>query len=317
MAYNLRDILAGTGILVFCGTIALYFPVLGFACFMLLPLPMIFYRIKLGRKGAGIIGLIAVGVIHLAGSGHVVDLWLILCMIGLGFAMGGALVQNLSVEKTIAWPSALVWTGGLAALVLIGNTSASGPWEMISDYVRRNLEFTVGAYRTMDMPESTIESLTQSMDRIHFVIMGILPALTASGLLFAAWANLLLARVALKARRLPQPSFGPLNLWKAPEILVWAVIACGLLLWVADGIMAFMGANGLILLMLIYLFQGIAILSWYFERKQMPLFLRIMIYLLIAIQQVLALIVIGLGFFDTWADFRKMNAKPGDHAGPS
>ncbi len=317
MAHNPWDILAGTAVLVFFGAIALYFPILGFACFLLLPLPMIFYRIKLGRKGAGIIGMLAVAVIHITGSGHAVDLWLILCMIGLGFAMGEVMGQNLSVEKTIAYPSGVIWAAGLAALVIIGNTSASGPWEMISAYVRRNLELTAAAYKTMDMPESSIEMLTGSMDRIHYVIMGILPAMTISGLVFAAWANLLLSRMALKAGRLPWPEFGRLNQWKAPDALVWGAIVCALLLWIARGLPAFIGANGLILLMLIYMLQGLAIVSWYFERKKMPVLLRTLIYLLIAIQQVLALAVIGLGFFDTWADFRKTGAENEDSAGPS
>ena len=39
--------------------------------------------------------------------------------------------------------------------------------------------------------------------------------------------------------------------------------------------------------------------------------------LLIAIQQVLALVIIAVGFFDTWADFRRINIKPGDPAGRS
>ncbi|MBA2881788.1 uncharacterized protein YybS (DUF2232 family) [Desulfosalsimonas propionicica] len=315
--YNPRDILAGTGILALFGAVALYFPILGFACFLLLPLPMLLYRLKLGRKSAGIMAMLAVVVIQVSGPGHVVDLWLILCMIGLGFTMAEALVQNLSVEKTIGYPGALIWTAGLAALLFIGSFSASGPLEMISEYVRRNLELTAAAYETMEMPESSIRVLTESMDRIHYVIMGILPALTASGLIFAGWANLLIARAALRARQLPEPGFGRLNLWKAPDALVWAVIASALLLWVASGPLAFMGANALILLMLIYLFQGIAVISWYFEQKQMPLFLRVLIYVLIAIQQALALMVIGLGFFDTWADFRKINAAPGDHPDPS
>lgn len=317
MAYNPWDILAGTAILTFFGAIALYFPILGFACFMLLPLPVIFYRIKLGRKGAGIIGMIAIAVIHIAGSGHAVDLWLILCMIGLGFAMGEAMEQSLSVEKTIAYPSGLIWAAGLAALVIIGNTSGSGPLEMISAYVRKNLELTATAYQSMDMPDNRAEILTGSMDRLHYVIMGILPAMTITGLIFAAWVNLLLSKIALRAGRLPWPEFGRLKEWKAPDFLVWGAIGCGLLLWLGSGPLAFIGANGLILLMLIYLFQGLAIISWYFERKKMPVFLRTLIYVLIAIQQVLALAVIGLGFFDTWADFRNTGVKNGDSAGSS
>ena len=107
--------------------------------------------------------------------------------------------------------------------------------------------------------------------------------------------------------RLPEniyPDFGRLNQWKAPEHLVWAVIASGILLLVGDSGLSIIGINGLIILMMIYFFQGIAIVSFYLEKKQLPRFLRILLYGLIAMQQLLLLLVIAVGFFDTWIDFR-------------
>ena len=61
--------------------------------------------------------------------------------------------------------------------------------------------------------------------------------------------------------------------------------------------------------MLIYFFQGIAIVSFFFKKKEVPFFLKFFIYTLIVIQQIFALLVIGIGFFDTWFDFRKLNLK--------
>ena len=63
--------------------------------------------------------------------------------------------------------------------------------------------------------------------------------------------------------------------------------------------------NGLIVLMMIYFFQGIAIVSFFFEKKQVPRFARVMLYALLVLQEVL-LVVIAIGFIDVWANFRKL-----------
>ena len=69
------------------------------------------------------------------------------------------------------------------------------------------------------------------------------------------------------------------------------------------------GINGLLILMTIYFFQGIAIISFYFEKKHFPRLLRIVLYSLIALQQIVLLIVVGLGFFDMWLNFRKLGVE--------
>ena len=57
----------------------------------------------------------------------------------------------------------------------------------------------------------------------------------------------------------------------------------------------------------IYFFQGIAIVAFYFDKKNLPRPLRVFLYSLIALQQFLLLIIIGIGFFDVWLDLRKLN----------
>ncbi|MCF8025386.1 MAG: YybS family protein [Desulfobacteraceae bacterium] len=314
---NSREILTGAGILVLCGTVSLYFPIAGFICFFLMPLPVAFYRIKLGRNPSGIMAVAALVTIWVLGAGQPVDLWLMLCMMGLGFALGGALEKGFSVEKAIAYACGVVLTGAIAALVFIGSISEAGPLELVSDYVRANLEMTAAVYENMGVQDNRIRLLKESLDRVHYVIMMIMPALAVSGLIFSAWANLLLVRITLRARQIGQPDFGRLNRWKAPDVLVWAVIGCGLVVLVAGEPLSFVGINGLILLMLIYLFQGLAVVSFYFESRQVPVFLRMLIYAFFAIQQVFALLIVGVGFFDTWADFRRLSAENDGNAGSS
>lgn len=312
---NTREILTGTGILVFCGSVSLYFPVFGFICFLLMPLPVAFYRIKLGKNPTVLIAAAALAVIWAFGAGRAVDLWLMLCMTGLGFALGNALEKGFSIEKTIAYACGTVLTGAMAALVFIGTISDTGPLQLVSDYIQENLEMTAAAYENMGVEGERIQLLKDSLDRIHYVLIRIMPALALSGLIFAGWANLLLARITLRARHIIEPDFGSLNRWKAPDALVWGVIGCAVLVLASGGPLSYVGINGLILLMLIYLFQGLAVISFYFESRQVPILLRILIYAFFAIQQVFALLIIGVGFFDTWADFRRLGVENGGDAG--
>ena len=59
----------------------------------------------------------------------------------------------------------------------------------------------------------------------------------------------------------------------------------------------------------LYFFQGIAIVAYWAEKKRFPRILRVLIYTLVALQQFLLLIVIGLEFFDVWLNFRKLEPK--------
>ena len=108
------------------------------------------------------------------------------------------------------------------------------------------------------------------------------------------------------SRRLAFPDYGALDRWKAPEPLGWGVIASGGLLLAPIVGAKMLGLNGLIVFMMVYFFQGLAIVAYFFQKKQIPLFARVVLYGLIAIQQVVMLAVIGVGFFDTWFNFRKL-----------
>jgi uncharacterized protein YybS (DUF2232 family) len=184
-----------------------------------------------------------------------------------------------------------------------------GPMAMLSEYVTKSLDLTIELYKKMGVPEENLHMISNSLDEIKYYLVRIIPSIIAALTLLTAWMTLLLARPIFKNMNLFLPDFGRLNLWKAPEYLMWGVIACGLTILLPDKTFKVIGFNGLIVLMTIYFFQGIAIVSFYFEKKGVPRMLKIFIYSLIAIQQIILMAVIGLGFFDVWFDFRKLELK--------
>ncbi len=285
----------------------LYLPVLGFVVSVFVPLPVLFYRAKLGRSQGALI-LIAVTFIVASVMGR----WSITSTafffeLGLvGFILSEVFSMNLSVEKTVAVTTGVVIATGGVMLGVYGLLSTKSLWGLMSDYLQGNLQLALAIYKEMEVSEERIAILSQSMEGILYVMLRITPAIAIVATLFVVWSNLLLARPLLRSRDLFCPDFGTLNEWKAPEPLVWLVILSGVLILMPNQGLRLLGINGLIIMMMIYFFQGIAIVSFYFEKKQFPKLLRGVLYGLIALQQLVLLLVIAAGFLDMWIDFRRM-----------
>lgn len=304
-----RDILTGLVIIMGIITVSVYMPLIGFFCSLFLPLPVLFYRSKLGRKIGLVIPTVAVAILLVVGGGISIDVVFFLEMLLLGFLLSELFEMNLSVEKTILYACGAVLLTGAAILVLYSNLSTTGIYSVVSNYVAQNLEMSVTLYQSMGASEEFIHKFSSSLERIQYGLIRIIPAMMTASFLLVTWSNLLMARPLLKKWGLFFPEFGALNLWKAPDTLVWALIGCGGLLILPGSALKIIGLNGLIVLLMVYFFQGIAIVSYFFEKKRFPRLLRVFLYSLIAIQQIALLLIIGLGVFDMWLNFRKIKSR--------
>ncbi len=302
------ELLAGAAIITLGCATAAYIPVLGFACFFLLPLPAMFYHVRHGGHAAFIVSALPLLILSLLSWGIHTDTLLMAGMLGYGLLLGNYVKHNAAIEKTIAYPALMILAGAFFIIVLAGNLSGAGPFGLVSDHIQQNLELTVALYKQVEASEETIRMLEASIDRIHYALLAIFPAITAAALLISGWINLLLGRITLKAAGFHLPALGRLNVWQAPDSLVWGVIACSLFLLLPFQAPRIIALNILIVVLMVYLFQGFAIISFYFDKKEVPVFIRALIYGAVAIQQFLLLFVIGLGFFDTWLNLRRINA---------
>ena len=176
-----------------------------------------------------------------------------------------------------------------------------------SEYVKKNLELTIAVYEEMGLPEESLYAISKAIDMLQYVFVRIIPALIVVSTLFISWVCILLSKPMLKAGKLFYPDFGSLKTWKAPEFMVWIVIIFGIMLLLPSTLLKLLGLNGIIMLMSIYFFAGIAIVSFFFEKKKLPRMLRFVLYAIMAFQQIILFLLIGLGFFDTWLNVRKLD----------
>jgi uncharacterized protein YybS (DUF2232 family) len=304
-----KDIVNGVLITSLFFFISVFIPIIGIVGALFIPLPILYYRIKLGRIIGAIIPVFSGLVLLILIGGMSTDTLFFAELLLIGFLLGELIGLNLSIEKTILLTTAAVLFSGLISLFILSIFSGTSIGAVVSEYVAKNLELTMALYQSMGLSEENVRLISQTLDQIHQVLVKIIPALVTASTLFVAWSNLLLAKPLLRSRALFYPDFGPLKMWKAPEALVWVVIGCALALFIPMTPMKIIGSNGLLILMMIYFFQGIAIVSFYFEKKRFPRFIRFFFYTLIALQQLILLIVIGLGFFDMWVNFRR-SGKP-------
>ena len=301
-----KDIATGVLITSLIFLVSVFIPIIGFVSALFIPLPILFYRLKLGRTNGLVIAVITSVVMVVLIGGISIDVLFFCGLLLIGFILGELFELNLSIEQTTLIASGSVVLSGFISLMISSILTGNGVYAIVSEYVGKNLELSLVMYRSMGMSEENIKVISQSLDKIQQVLVTIIPALVSASTLFVAWISILLARPVLTSRSLYYPNFGPLNQWKAPEYLVWAVIGCGLSLFLPHTAIKIIGVNGLLILMTIYFFQGIAIVSFYFDKKGLPRFVRVFLYTLIALQQLILLAVIGLGFFDLWINFRRL-----------
>jgi uncharacterized protein YybS (DUF2232 family) len=286
------------------------FPQLASFSFFLLPLPILFYYSKLGRTLGIVIVLVtlvvAVFAVETLGRTGFVPL---LCLLGfLGVVLAEVLRRKLSIEKAIL--SSIVALI-LPVLVLIAFSilhTGEAPWQSGEAYLANAILENVKTYSEMGFPPEQINQIKDNAKKIAATLINILPALVLVNVAFCIWLNLLAARTIFYRQRLYFPDFGDLARWKSPEKLIWLVIVSGGMLLIPDDRVFYAALNILILCLFVYLLQGLAIISFLFRKKNIPIILRTVFYVLLTFQPIFTLLVIAVGLFDLWLDFRKFNA---------
>jgi uncharacterized protein YybS (DUF2232 family) len=288
-------------------TLALF---VGMVISLLLPLPALMFRLKLGRaKGAAVTAIVFSAMAIIIGGG-VLELFSLLALLVLGFVLGESFEKEFPLEKTMIVVCGTQVTIGFMALLFHSNSVGIGIWEMLSGYADAHIAYYKATIDQMGVAIENRQALHAYIDWFGPAILRPgFPGIAISSILFTAWINLLFAKIVFSRVGLTFPDFGSLNQWRAPEMLIWPLIGCGLLLLLPAGGLKIMGLNGLLVMLLIYFFQGIAIVSFYFEKMRLPLLARWVLYFFTL--QVLPL-VIGLGVFDMWLNVRKIKSNPGD-----
>ncbi len=304
-----KDILMGVAQCVLLLGMLLVLPLAGVISVLVLPLPVLFYRLKLGRNNGFILaGIVLVLALALTGPPGM-DFMFLGGLLASGLLLGECIERQMDISRIIGFSVLGVVGICLIILVLFAVFQGESPTGFITAHMAKySLAFT-RLYQNMGVSEEQTTMLVA-------LIMMVFPGMLITSFLSIMLLNVLIIRGMLARRGIELKNLAHLACYRMPDFLVWCVIGLAGCLIVSryvsgsTGGLLYMGINGMLVLMLMYFFQGIAIMSFFLEKKNVPMFARVMCYGLVVLQLYFSVLVMGVGFFDHWANFRKLDTEP-------
>lgn len=313
--FQIKELLL-PAILVFGAVVAVViFPPLAVLIGVLAPAPLLFVYLQRG-KTAGLIlmGLIFAVLFIMMGSGRALLFaaeYAVMAII-----MAETIKTRLSMDKCIfmsALGSMIPAVFLMFALFADGETS---PVDFFQAQIMQHFELSMEALKTMGESQAEFDSMQAFFEQSSRTFATAYPAFIMVGSMITATVNFFLVRalwIKFYGETLfLKEKFSGLVL---PDFMVWGLILSSGSLFLMSGPIVAVGVNLFAVLLLVYLFQGLAIAVYILESKQAPIFLWVLVFFLIIIQPILMGLVIGLGVFDIWVDFRKIRYKNTERLG--
>ncbi|GJL79760.1 MAG: hypothetical protein NPINA01_27490 [Nitrospinaceae bacterium] len=276
---------------------------------ILAPAPLLFVYLQRG-KTAGLIlmGLVFAVLYVLMGPGQA------MLFAAEYVVMATLLAESIRAQLTM---DKCIFIGALGSMVLgtflmfvLFAEREASLTDFFQGQIMKHFELSMEALKSMGEKQAELDSMQAFFDQSSRTLASAYPAFIMVGSLITAAINFFLVRtlwIKLYGETLfRQEKFSELVL---PDFLVWLLILSSGSLFLLGSPIGTVGINVLGVALLIYFFQGLAISVHILESKNVPVFLWILAFFLVLIQPLLIGLVIGLGVFDIWADFRKIKHK--------
>jgi uncharacterized protein YybS (DUF2232 family) len=199
--------------------------------------------------------------------------------------------------------------GGWLLAVVIGSAgSEMNVYSQMLLALDQGLAESLELYRQSDgVSGETLTVIESTISQMKIVIPAVMPGIIGSVMLLIIWATMALGNIVLE-KTCGQAAWSSFHLWALPEKLIWAVIAMGAMVLIPLGLLPKIGINCILLLFLLYCFQGLSIIVFFMNKWNVPLLLRSFIYVMIVLQSLGTLVLLFFGIADIWMDFRKLKA---------
>lgn len=199
----------------------------------------------------------------------------------------------------------LCWALFLSGIVVPGDQS---PYMQLIESLHMGIDEAIKYYRLSDSASVEMDMILEStLQQMKVIVPIILPAILACFALLIIWFTLIAGNwvVAKRCNRQCWPHF---QYWVLPEQLIWLTIFMGGAAFVPVDAIRFVSANILIILALIYCFQGFSITVFFMNKWNMPIIFRSFIYVMVIFQSFGTIILLAVGIADTWLNFRKLSS---------
>jgi uncharacterized protein YybS (DUF2232 family) len=226
-----------------------------------------------------------------------------------GLFMAQIAAKNYSIERTIMYPALFIMGAVCFYFIYDAVALSINPWQLVKNFIAASIEEFAKQSTQMPLNAENINFIKDNKDNFINGFIQIFPSMVIILSVLIIWLNFLLGKDYLRRVGIVSPGGAMLARWKAPDLIIWIFIISGGLLFMPQKDINFLSLNIFLVACFIYVLQGLAIVSFLFQSKNVPVFLRYIFYFLIAVQQILVIPIATIGLMDVWVDFRKFFQK--------
>ena len=273
------------------------------------PLAVFFYLYKWEN---GLVYVVSGLVLAAVASLIVGSFWMLIftsAFIPPGYTLAHAAFRSDSPAMS-GFRAALVLIGCWSAL-LLGQAFLTGmnPIAGFLASLDLNIENTLSYYRqNATISADTLALIEQSFHNMQVILPKVLVSLLLSFGLAIIWLTMLIGnRFVLKFAGYRPWSHH--QLWQLPDRLIWILICAAVISMLPLGLIRLIGVNVLIVLCLVYFFQGFSIFSFFLHKWGVPQFLRLLLYGMMLFQSFGTALLLVIGIGDVWFDLRRLKPR--------
>jgi uncharacterized protein YybS (DUF2232 family) len=308
--FQARDVLIPYGIFLVIILVTFVAPPLGMFVGMLMPVPLILVYLQRG-KITGLMTITAVGLALFFLVGPQLAITFIAAHGLMAAAMAESTRLSFSFEKVILIST--LTPAVLALLMLFAGLVGEDGFSIKA--LEDNFSVTAGSFiqvlqKSGETPENLKAIRELFEDMIPFVARAF-PSLILIIYLVGAITNFLAVRY-LWLRFYCREYFEGMDVsrWMLPDVMVWVLIASIGSMFFGPEISQVAGMNLAITLSFLYFLQGLSVVTHILKTKAFPKWVWVIVFILIPLNPMFFGLVLGMGLFDIWADFRKIRVTP-------
>ncbi|MBW1974628.1 MAG: DUF2232 domain-containing protein [Deltaproteobacteria bacterium] len=284
---------------------AVWFPLVGVFLSLLTPIPssLSVYQWGVPRGYAVPLGSFTLSILIFAIVGGFHALPYFAMFLIMGIVLGHCVRSFFSREFAVCLASGLTFVLG-AVLFWYHHHSPEG--SIFDRLEERTLQYLIEVLKEAGVTGVDRPYLYEQIKNTVHTVVRLLPGASLGSLLFAGAVNSVGIHRYSRRKSLPFPDWKDGILWRSPDWLVWPVILSGFAALFVPTVRVIV-LNILIVLGVIYFLQGLSVTGFLAAKLALPPWLKVLGIILIITQQYLSLVVVFVGFFDVWFDFRKIN----------
>ena len=292
-------------LLVFLFLVALV-PALSVLIGVLIPVPLIFVYINFGRRpGLVLLALIFVVLFTLMGPRQA-TLFLTEYAVLAG-VMAEAIRFRLSFDKCISFSALVSAVLSIVLMLFVFTDREATLLEFFQKQIDGHFAQSIESLKAIGDKSEELKVVQDFAGKASGSLAQAYPSFIVLGTFVTALINYYATRF-LWRRIYGYDMFHEARFsgWVIPDQVIWILIGSSAVFLLADNALGSIGINLLLMTLVAYFFQGLAITIYFLESRNVPVFFWVLIFFVILLQPLLVGVSIGLGIFDTWMDLRKV-----------